>query len=130
MTTKPVRSRSAFHESPIDQSESVKSKTSLRLKLISCALVMLLALPGVSAQQQDEYKKARKRIMKATVEMTPFGKLDDGTEIQMYTLRNSAGASVKIITYGATLAELWVPDRNGQLSDVVLGFDNLKGYLG
>ncbi|MGB6832095.1 MAG: aldose epimerase family protein [Candidatus Acidiferrum sp.] len=61
--------------------------------------------------------------MKAT-----FGKLPDGTEIESYTLYNSRGASAKVITYGATLTELHVPDKNGKMGDVVLGFDNLEGY--
>jgi aldose 1-epimerase len=66
----------------------------------------------------------------ASVEHSVFGKLDDGTAIEVFTLKNSLGAVAKIITYGATLTELWVPDRAGKMGDVVLGFDNLKGYLG
>jgi aldose 1-epimerase len=64
------------------------------------------------------------------VEATKFGSLGDGTAIDLYTLKNAKGATAKIITYGATLTELWVPDRTGKLSDVVLGFDNLQGYVG
>jgi aldose 1-epimerase len=67
---------------------------------------------------------------KAGVERGSFGKLDDGTEIEVLTLRNSNGAAAKILTYGATLAELWMPDRAGKEGDVVLGFSDLKGYLG
>ena len=67
---------------------------------------------------------------KAGVERGAFGKLDDGTAIEVFTLRNSHGAAAKIITYGGTLAELWMPDRAGKAGDVVLGFDDLKGYLG
>jgi aldose 1-epimerase len=67
---------------------------------------------------------------KPGVERAAFGKLDDGTVIEAFTLRNSRGASARIITYGATLAGLWVPDRLGEQGDVVLGFDDLKGYLG
>ena len=59
-----------------------------------------------------------------------FGSLDDGTPVDLYTLKNAKGATAKVITYGATLTELWVPDRSGKLGDVVLGFDNLQGYLG
>jgi aldose 1-epimerase len=74
---------------------------------------------------------ARGQITQKTgVERAAFGKLDDGTVIEAFTLRNSRGASAEIITYGATLAGLWVPDRMGQEGDVVLGFDSLKGYLG
>jgi aldose 1-epimerase len=59
-----------------------------------------------------------------------FGKLPDGTEIEEYTLGNAKGAVAKVITYGATLTELWMPDRSGKNADVVLGFDHLEGYLG
>ena len=66
----------------------------------------------------------------ATVATSKFGSLADGTSIDLYTLKNEKGATAKIITYGATLTELWLPDRSGKLGDVVLGFDNLQGYLG
>ena len=66
----------------------------------------------------------------AAVETRKFGTLDDGTVVELYTLKNAKGASAKVITFGATLTELWVPDRFGKLGDVVLGFDNLQGYLG
>jgi len=64
------------------------------------------------------------------VKKSAFGKLSDGTAIEQYILRNSKGAVAKVITYGATLTELWVPDKSGKNADVVLGFDNLAGYLG
>jgi aldose 1-epimerase len=66
----------------------------------------------------------------AAVEAIKFGRLEDGTAIDLYVLKNAKGSSAKIITYGATLTELWVRDRSGKLDDVVLGFDNLQGYLG
>ncbi len=67
--------------------------------------------------------------------VSKFGSLDDGTAVDLYTLKNARGATAKVITFGATLTELWVPDRTGKMGDVVLGFDslrgdNLQGYLG
>jgi aldose 1-epimerase len=64
------------------------------------------------------------------VEKKAFGKLPDGTEIEEYTLHSAKGGVAKVITYGATLTELWMPDKSGKNADVVLGFDNLEGYLG
>jgi aldose 1-epimerase len=64
------------------------------------------------------------------MEKKSFGKLPDGTEIEQYTLRSAKGATAKVITYGATLTELWMPDKSGNSADLVLGFDNLDGYLG
>jgi aldose 1-epimerase len=68
--------------------------------------------------------------VKAGVERAVFGKLEDGTVIEAFTLRNSRGASARVMTYGATLTNLWMRDRKGVAGDVVLGFDDLKGYLG
>lgn len=56
--------------------------------------------------------------------------MPDGSTIESFTLSNTQGASAKVITYGASLTELHVPDKNGKLGDVVLGFDNIEGYLG
>lgn len=59
-----------------------------------------------------------------------FGSLPDGTAVDIYTLRNEAGLEARIMTYGATLVSLKLPDRAGALADVNLGFDTLEGYLG
>ena len=59
----------------------------------------------------------------------PFGSTTDGTPVQIYTLRNRNGVEARIMTYGGIVESLKVPDRNGRLGDVVLGYDNLAGYL-
>ncbi|MDF2643322.1 MAG: galactose-epimerase, partial [Pseudomonas sp.] len=61
-------------------------------------------------------------------ERTSFGTLPDGTAVEKYTLRNSQGLEASIITYGATLQSVLMPDKNGKVEDVVLGFDDVKGY--
>src|SRR5260221_1445041 len=59
----------------------------------------------------------------------PFGVTKDGTPVDLYTLRNSKGAEARICNYGGIVVSLKVPDRKGQLGDVVLGYDDLAGYL-
>jgi aldose 1-epimerase len=59
-----------------------------------------------------------------------FGKMPDGLEISLYTLRNANGIQVGITNYGGKVVSLLVPDRRGKLADVVLGFDTLAPYLG
>ena len=67
--------------------------------------------------------------MKVPLQRTAFGKLSDGTAVELFTLKNANGLVAKITNYGATITELHVPDRHGNLGDVVLGFDNLAQYL-
>ncbi|WP_201190946.1 aldose epimerase family protein [Pseudomonas fluorescens] len=57
-----------------------------------------------------------------------FGKTRDGTPVEQYVLRNSHGMQATVITYGATLQALEVPDKHGKVEDVVLGFDDVQGY--
>jgi aldose 1-epimerase len=58
-----------------------------------------------------------------------FGTLSSGEKIYSYTLVNSNGMSAEIINYGASVVKLKVPDRNGKIEDVILGYDNLNGYV-
>src|SRR5882724_13192792 len=67
---------------------------------------------------------------KPSVEKSVFGRTKDGTVIELFTLKNSGGTTAKIIGYGATLQGLSVADKAGKFGDVVLGFDDLEGYLG
>jgi aldose 1-epimerase len=57
-----------------------------------------------------------------------FGKTRDGHAVELYTLKNGNGLMAKVMTRGATLVQLHVPDKNGKSDDVVLGFDDVTGY--
>lgn len=59
----------------------------------------------------------------------PFGKLPGGADVNVYTLKNSTGMVVTLINYGATIVSIKVPDKNGVIEDVALGFDTIEGYL-
>lgn len=64
----------------------------------------------------------------AEVKVGDFGMTDDGTPVKVYTLTNFHGVVAKLIDRGATLIEWHVPDKDGQMADVVFGFDDLAGY--
>lgn len=57
-----------------------------------------------------------------------FGATSAGEQVNMYTLTNKNGVTAKFITYGATLAELSVPDKDGKMANVVNGFDEVARY--
>ena len=57
-----------------------------------------------------------------------FGTTQDGCEVYAYTLENANGIKARLITYGATLVNLYVPDKDGSVEDIVLGYDKLEDY--
>jgi aldose 1-epimerase len=65
---------------------------------------------------------------KTKVTSEPFGKTPDGTPVEIFTLSDGA-YEARIATYGGVVVSLKVPDRNGKPADVVLGFDNVDGYV-
>ncbi len=65
---------------------------------------------------------------RAEVKVSDFGKTADGTPVKAYTITNSKGDIVKLISRGATLVEWHTPDKNGKMDDVVFGFDDIAGY--
>jgi aldose 1-epimerase len=66
---------------------------------------------------------------KSGVDKSSFGEVPGAGPVEMFTLTNSHGVEVRAITYGAIITSIRVPDRSGRLGDVVLGFDNIEGYL-
>ena len=58
-----------------------------------------------------------------------MGKTADGAEVGLYTLGNTNGLRVKIMTYGATIISVETPDRHGQIENVTLALDSLADYL-
>lgn len=66
---------------------------------------------------------------KMSIIKSNFGKTKEGQSVDLYTLTNANGMTVKITNYGGIVTSLQVPDKNGQLGDVVLGFDSLDKYL-
>jgi aldose 1-epimerase len=88
-------------------------------------LVMLAALlPAGGMEQTKAMSDAR-----AGVKREAFGKTGDGTPVEIFTLTSKGGVEVRVISYGAIITSIRVPDRTGAVADVALGFDSLDGYL-
>ena len=84
-------------------------------------VVMALALAFIPARLIAEDRQMG-------VTQSDFGKTHEGKSVELYTLTNSHGLSAKIMTYGATLVELNVPDRDGKLANVNLCFSKVTDY--
>ncbi len=66
---------------------------------------------------------------KGSVTKTSFGTLPDGQAVDRFVCTNSQGSILEVTNYGATLVAVRVPDGDGQLANVMLGFDSVDGYL-
>ncbi|MBV8893070.1 MAG: galactose mutarotase [Acidobacteria bacterium] len=84
--------------------------------IASFAIFLAMLLPASGSQEPDPHKES-------------FGSTPDGKPVDVYTFTNAHRIEVRVINYGGIITALRVPDRNGKLDDIVLGFDNLAGYL-
>jgi aldose 1-epimerase len=89
-------------------------------------LYILLLTLLVSAVMGREAAPAKH---KRQVRKESFGKTGDGRPVDLYNLTNSKGVELRAMTYGGIIVSLRVPDKNGNLGDIVLGHDKLEGYL-
>jgi aldose 1-epimerase len=85
-------------------------------RLIACGLASAIVVALFAPYSQ------------AQVHAFDFGKTKNGEEVKIYEISNPAGMIAKIMTRGATLVSLTVPDLDGKLADVVFGFDDVAGY--
>lgn len=106
------------------------SRLSLAASSSCAALLLGLAACNPHAQPPPS-AEARKEasVEKSSVKKQAFAKTPDGADVDLYTLRNASGMEVRAISYGGIILTLRVPDRNSVLGDVVLGYDDLAGYL-
>ncbi len=68
--------------------------------------------------------------MHCAIEQSPFARLPDGAQVNVFTLTNAAGMTVRILDFGGIITGIHVPDRDGVFADVALGFETLEPYRG
>ncbi|MBI1761040.1 MAG: galactose mutarotase [Acidobacteria bacterium] len=105
-----------------------------RCLIPTCCTALLLGALACDPPKKDERAtpaatSKNAALPKPTMTKAPFGKLADGTAVDIYTLANSKGFEARITNYGGIVVSIKAPDKAGKLDDVVLGFDNLDGYL-
>ncbi|MCM2681133.1 aldose epimerase family protein [Echinimonas agarilytica] len=87
-----------------------------KLKVIISSVAMLFAAGSANAQS-------------LTVTQESFGTLENGTPISLYKLQNKNGIQANITNYGGILVNLMTPDKDDKLGDIVLGYDDLEGFV-
>ena len=88
------------------------------------ALTLACLTQACATKETSEVKRSETDVKKQA-----FGKTPDGADVELYTLTNANGMQAGIITYGGTVVSLTAPDRTGKYADVVLGLDDLAGYM-
>jgi aldose 1-epimerase len=102
-------------------------------RIMLLALVGSVSIGGLVSCTSQETRRTNGEVATTTadnmnVKKESFGQTKDGEQVDLYTLANQNGVTVKITNYGAIVASLITPDKEGQPGDVVLGFDNVSGY--
>ena len=90
--------------------------------LANVLLVALLQLTGCTTPHTGT-------LDVKSVQSTPFGTIATGQTAELYTLRNAHGVEVQLTNYGGIITSIKTPDRSGRFADIVLGYDDLAGYL-
>ncbi|WP_228850781.1 aldose epimerase family protein [Aegicerativicinus sediminis] len=96
--------------------------------MFSSVLVLTL-LSCKNETKQEENNTETEPKPAHMIDKKTFGVMPDNSEISVYTLKNDNGMEVSVINYGGIITSLNVPDRNGNVEDIVLGFNNLEDYL-
>jgi len=103
----------------------MRGTTPINLVLAALAITMFGCKEKGPSSAQG--RGAGKQTMSVSKES--FGQTPEGRQVDLYTLARAGGMKARIINYGAILVSLEVPDRNGKLADVTLGYDRLDDYL-
>lgn len=99
-------------------------------KPINLLLLSALFMSASACNSGSNSKEADSSTKTSTVTLSPkdFEKTIDGKETALFTLQNASGSKALITNYGGRLVSLYVPDQNGNLTDVVAGFDDVTGF--
>jgi aldose 1-epimerase len=100
------------------------------MKLPSPVFLIFAVLTFFGCHSDVEKKQTEAAaVVKPKITKAVWGRMPDGTEIDLFTLTNKNGLEAKISNYGGIVVSMMVPDKTGKLEDVVLGYDSLDGYL-
>lgn len=93
------------------------------------ALVASLNIQCKESKKEESTEKPETMVQeKLAITKSEFGQTKDSTTIELYTLKNANGVEMDVITYGGRITSLKVPNKDGKLENVILGFDTIEDY--
>ena len=94
-------------------------------------MMAMIAVVSCKSEKKEEKKEevVVEEVNLQAITSEDFGKTADSTQVKQFTLTNKNGIEMKVINYGAIITSLKTPDKEGNLEDIVLGYDNLQGYI-
>ncbi len=104
-------------------------RCSLSPLIVSLACAASLGTVACGAPDEAPAAADDSASEEANVVQEEFGALPDGRPVSVFTLSNANGIEIRAIDYGGIILSIMAPDRDGELGDIVLGYDDLGGYL-
>lgn len=100
-------------------------------KLLMYTLLTCIMISQACKKKEEPATLTTDSVSEATANITKtaFGKLPDGQDVSLYTLKNKSGMELHVTNYGGIVTSLKVADKDGVFEDIVLGYDSLSGYL-
>ena len=106
-------------------------KTKVWISLVLAAAIIYVSGCGKKEtdSEEPEAEPETKEALQMSTQKESFGQTPDGRQVELYTLTNTNGLRARITNYGALLVSLEVPDKDGNLADITLGYDTLGEYI-
>jgi aldose 1-epimerase len=106
------------------QGSAVHHNTVRPMRLALAAMTAATALLAAACSGEPSMPQPASRLLQQ-----PFGRTPEGQGVEIVTLSNASGIEVRVITYGGIVVSIRTPDRHGRVGDVVLGHDQVDGYV-
>lgn len=92
-------------------------------------LLLILTMLFACSSNKDQHPSNIQLLQPLPINTSGFDTLYNGKQVQLFTLKNKSGMLSEITNFGGRVVSLWAPDTQGNYEDIVLGYENLNGYL-
>jgi aldose 1-epimerase len=101
----------------------------MRNIILSLTAIILVSLCACTNQTEKENNFPGREEALARVSPEDFDSTINGKQTSLFTLENENGVILRLTNFGASMVQVITPDKNGEFEDVILGYDNVEGYV-